>query len=336
MGTKVFINCGKGNTGDSRNLSITSKPSNGTTEVIVISDSDDDEPQVVIKEPKFSSPIEVIVLWDSDGPDVGLTEAKFLFATKMTTFVPNNVFLRGILLHYFNMKKKAAESHRILIDEERPGEPPRFEDKELEARLDKDQTQKELAKTLGVTQPAIFNHLKEVGMIRKKQDTRRRKPTANGPSQLNGLVKGDSSKLNECQKWFARFKSGNFDLGEHKKRTAALPKFEDEELEASLDEYPTQTQKELVKTLGVTQPTIFHRLKEMGMIRKVGKWVLYELKPRDVERRFFIHNKVILQHDNAWPHAVAPVKMYLEMFKWEVLPYPSYSPDIAPSDYYLF
>ncbi|UYV71145.1 hypothetical protein LAZ67_8001872 [Cordylochernes scorpioides] len=31
-----------------------------------------------------------------------------------------------------------------------------------------------------------------------------------------------------------------------------------------------------------------------------------------------------------------PVKTYIETLKWEVLPHPPYSPDIAPSDYYLF
>ena len=36
------------------------------------------------------------------------------------------------------------------------------------------------------------------------------------------------------------------------------------------------------------------------------------------------------------PHVAAPVKIYLETLKWEVLPHPSYSPDIALSDYYLF
>ncbi|UYV75645.1 TRPC1 [Cordylochernes scorpioides] len=70
-------------------------------------------------------------------------------------------------------------------------------------------------------------------------------------------------------------------------RPGAPPKFEGEYLEARLDEDPTQTQKELSKTLEVTQPAIFYHLKEIGMIRKVGKWVPYELKPRDVERRFF-------------------------------------------------
>jgi len=48
------------------------------------------------------------------------------------------------------------------------------------------------------------------------------------------------------------------------------------------------------------------------------------------------HDKIILQHDNARPHVHGSVKNYLERVNWEVLPHPPYSPDIAPSDYYLF
>ena len=117
----------------------------------------------------------------------------------MSTFVPNNVFLLGVLLHYFNMKKKVAESYRILVE--------------------------------------VYGEL-----------------------ALAELT---------YQKRFARFKSVNFDL-ENEERPGPPPKFENEELEARLDEYPSQTQEELAKTLEVTQPAICHRLKTMGMIRKVG------------------------------------------------------------------
>ena len=55
---------------------------------------------------------------------------------------------------------------------------------------------------------------------------------------------------------------------------------------------------------------------------------LKEKRPQHQER----HDKVILQHDNARPHVARPVKTYLEMLKWEVLPHPPYSPDAAPSD----
>lgn len=243
-----------------------------------------------------------------------------------------------------------------------------------------------------------------------------------------------------CREWFQRYKSGDFDV-EDKERPGPVKKFEDAELEALLDQDPCQTQQELANSLAVTQQAISHHLKALGMVQKQGNWVPYELKPRDVERRFFTselllqrqerksflhrivtgdekwihydnskqkkswgrpghaststakpsihgsklmlciwwdqlgviyyellqpgetitgasyrtqlmrlsralkakrpqyeqrHDKVILQHDNARPHVAQVVKTYLETLKWDVLPHPPYSPDIAPSDYYLF
>ncbi|KAG5324974.1 MOS1T transposase, partial [Pseudoatta argentina] len=115
----------------------------------------------------------------------------------------------------------------------------------------------------------------------------------------------------------------------------------------------------------IDESTVSKRLKGLGMIQKQGHWVPYELKPRTTastaeKKRFFAshrivtgdekpamhpekrplyaqrHDKVILLHDNARPHVAKPVKTYLETVKWEVLPHPLYSPDIAPSDFHLF
>ncbi|KAG5319240.1 MOS1T transposase, partial [Pseudoatta argentina] len=164
-----------------------------------------------------------------------------------------------------------------------------------------------------------------------------------------------------CRDWFRRFKNNDFEL-EDKERSGAPKKFQDKELEQLLDEDPSQTLSELGKILQVDESTVSKRLKGLGMIQKQGHWVPYELKPRDVERRFgtcklllqrqkrkgFLrckekrplyaqrHDKVILLHDNARPQVAKPVKTYLETLKWEVLPHPLYSPDIAPSDFHLF
>lgn len=288
----------------------------------------------------------------------------------MDNFEPKKAFLRGILLHYYFMKKSAAESHRILVE--------------------------------------VY-----------------------GEHALSETT---------CRDWFRRFKDGDFGI-EDKERSGRPAKFEDVELEVLLDEDPCQTQEELAKSLGVDQSTISRRLKAAGFIQKHGNWVPHELKPRDVERRFFTceqllqrqnrkgflhrivtgdekwihydnpkqktayvkrgqlapstskqdihgfkvmlciwwdqkgvvyyellepnetitgdryrlqlmrlsralrekrpeyeqrHNKVILLHDNARPHVAQVVKTYLETLKWDVLPHPPYSPDIAPSDYHLF
>lgn len=85
-----------------------------------------------------------------------------------------------------------------------------------------------------------------------------------------------------CQEWFQRFKNGDFDV-EDKHGGGKEKVLEDAELHALLEENSCQTQQKLAELLGVSQPAISKRLKALGMIRKQGKWVPYELRPRDVE-----------------------------------------------------
>ena len=161
----------------------------------------------------------------------------------MSNFVPEKVFLRGVLLHYFNMKKTAAVSHRILVE-----------------------------------------------------------------------VYGEHAlAVRKCQKWFSRFKSGDFGF-EDEERPGQSKNFEDKELAALLDEDCCQTQEELAEFFGDTQGAISKYLKAAEYIQNQGKWVLRELKPRDVERRFCIseillerHKKKSLLHrivtgDEKWIH----------------------------------
>ncbi|GFR86923.1 mariner transposase [Elysia marginata] len=43
----------------------------------------------------------------------------------------------------------------------------------------------------------------------------------------------------------------------------------------------------------------------------------------------------ILHHDNDWPHTSRETEEALQKRNFVVLPHPSYSPDLAPSDFYL-
>ena len=92
--------------------------------------------------------------------------------------------------------------------------------------------------------------------------------------------------------WFCRFKDGDFDVDD--RPCEGRPKnFKDAELEALLDEDRCQTQEELASELGVIRQAISKRLHALGMIQKQGTWVPYDLKPRDVERRFFPCEKLL-------------------------------------------
>lgn len=46
--------------------------------------------------------------------------------------------------------------------------------------------------------------------------------------------------------------------------------------------------------------------------------------------------KVYFLHDNARPHVAKLTRQKLMELEWEQLPHPPYSPDLAPSDYWLF
>jgi len=106
-------------------------------------------------------------------------------------------------------------------------------------------------------------------------------------------VYDDTAPTNKsCREWFQRFKDRDFSV-EDKPHSEQSKKFEDKKLEALLEEDQSQTQEELAESLRVTQQVVSVRLRAMRMIQKQGNWVLYELKPRDVERRFFTCEQLI-------------------------------------------
>ena len=69
------------------------------------------------------------------------------------------------------------------------------------------------------------------------------------------------------------------------RNTENRPKNEDVELQALLDENNSQTQKQLAEQLSISQQAVSNRLREMGNIQKVGRWVPHELNERQMERR---------------------------------------------------
>lgn len=113
----------------------------------------------------------------------------------MSNYVPTKQHLREVLLYYYNSKKSAAESHRLLLeaygkhtpnvktctnwfrrfesgdfnteDKERTGQPRKFTDQELEELLEKDPslTLEEIAQTFGVNRTTISKRLKAMGMV---------------------------------------------------------------------------------------------------------------------------------------------------------------------------
>ena len=115
----------------------------------------------------------------------------------------------------------------------------------------------------------------------------------------------------QCFEWFKKFRSGNFDVRN--------------------EERVWWDQKGVIyyKLLkpGETVNTERYRQQMMDLNQ-----ALREKRPEYQKRQ----HKVILLHANAPSHTANPVKETIEAISWEILSHAAYSPNLAPSDYYLF
>ena len=112
----------------------------------------------------------------------------------------------------------------------------------------------------------------------------------------------------QCFVWFKKFKSGIFDVRNEERETWNVIYYE---LLKPGEKVNTERYRQQMIDLN------------QGLLEKRS-----EYKKRQ--------HKVILLHDNAPSHTAKPVKETIEAFSWEILSHAAYSPDLAPSDYYLF
>ncbi|KAG5320783.1 MOS1T transposase, partial [Pseudoatta argentina] len=234
----------------------------------------------------------------------------------MSIFVSNKVYLRGILLHYFIQKKSAAEAHRILVQT--------YGDNALSDTTCRDWFRR------------FKNNDFQLEDKEKFQDKELEQLLDEDPSQtlseLGKILQVDESTVSKRLKGLGMIqKQGHW--------------------------VPYELKPRGVERRFGTCELLLQRQKRKGFLHRIvtgdEKWIHYdndttiiqsvenrgvspamhpEKRPLYAQR----HDKVILLHGNAQPHVAKPVKTYLGTLKWEVLPHPPYSPDIAPSDFHLF
>lgn len=286
----------------------------------------------------------------------------------MSNFVPGNNDLRTALIFCYHLKKTAAESHKMLVEaygehalgksqgfewfkkfksgdfdvrnEERGRPPKKFQDRELQALLDDDdaQTQQQLADQLNVTREAVSIRLKAMGKIQKIGKW--------VPHELNERQQGN--RKTTCEMLLARYKRKSFlhVTGDEKwiyfenpkrKRSWVTPG-EPSTSTARPNRYGRKT---MLCVWWDQKGMIYYELLKPGKTVNSERYrqqmidlnqALREKRPEYKKRQ----HKVILLHDNAPSHRAKTAKETIEAFSWEILSHAAYSPDLAPSDYYLF
>lgn len=288
----------------------------------------------------------------------------------MSNFVPKKGHVREVMLYHFNSKKSAAESHRMLVatyadnapsertcrywfsrfsegnfdlsDQERENRPKKFEDTELQALLDEDNTQSQemLAVQLGVSHPAISKRLHAMGKIQKigkwvphELDERQQERRRNTCEMLLARNKGKRFLhriVTSDEKWIffknpKRMKSW-VDPGEPATSSARPDRFGKKTMLCVWWDQKGIVYYELLKPGETVNAQRYHQ-----QLVKINR-ALHDKRPNYQQS----HERLIFLHDNAPAHKSTFVRNYLDALNWEVLPHPPYSPDLAPSDYHLF
>lgn len=105
--------------------------------------------------------------------------------------------------------------------------------------------------------------------------------------------------INECtvQRWFQKFRSGDFDLEDKEGRGRHFA-LDHDQLRSIVEQDPTRTTREIAVELGVNQSTVVRHLEAIGKVKKLSKWVPHQLNDHQKNRRFEICSMLVTRNKN--------------------------------------
>ncbi|GFX95435.1 histone-lysine N-methyltransferase SETMAR [Trichonephila clavipes] len=99
------------------------------------------------------------------------------------------------------------------------------------------------------------------------------------------------------QNWFAKFRSGNFDV-EDAPRSGRPVEADKDTIKALVDGDRRITTREIGLRLNLSNSTVYDHLKGLGLSSKLGVWVPLVLTERNLCRRIDVCDSLLKRHEN--------------------------------------
>ncbi|PIC39523.1 hypothetical protein B9Z55_011179 [Caenorhabditis nigoni] len=262
-----------------------------------------------------------------------------------TTMKDSETFLKNVYNthapHYNTIRNwfHRFEKDDFSLDEkDRSGRPRELDLDKLKHALQSDpfQSSRELAVTFGVHHSTVLEGLKSLGM---RKLFGRFIPHHLTQANLDRRVDDSITllTLHAGDRWLDRLITGDEKwvfYDNHHRKSQWVGEGESPQDVPKPDLHPKKVM--LSVWWGVDGPIYWELLPEGKTI--TGDLYTTQLRnlKKAVDRSALKDKKVYYQHDNARPHVSKQVKQELMGYGWNVLPHPPYSPDLAPSDYWLF
>ena len=94
----------------------------------------------------------------------------------------------------------------------------------------------------------------------------------------------DVLTVRQCQNWFAKFRSGNFDV-EDVSRSGRPVEADKDTIKALVDANRRITTREIGERLNLSNSTVYDHLKGLGLTSKLDIWVHFHKKKNEITFR---------------------------------------------------
>ncbi|GFV28432.1 histone-lysine N-methyltransferase SETMAR [Trichonephila clavipes] len=103
--------------------------------------------------------------------------------------------------------------------------------------------------------------------------------------------------VRQCQDWFAKFQSGNFDV-EDAPRSGRPVEADKDAIKALVDANRRITTREFGLRSNLSNSTVYDHLKGLGLSSKLDVWVPHVLTERNLCRRIDVCDSLLKRHEN--------------------------------------
>ena len=101
----------------------------------------------------------------------------------------------------------------------------------------------------------------------------------------------------QCQRWFQKFRDGDFDIHDAP-RSGRPTEVDSDELKALVGANPHYTTREIAETLKIHHSTVHDHLKKLGYVSKLDRWVPHELREVHLTARVDICDMLLKREEN--------------------------------------
>lgn len=126
---------------------------------------------------------------------------------------------------------------------------------------------------------------------------RKGKNAVQARKKLSDVYGEDVLTERQCQNWFAKFRSGNFDV-EDAPRSGRPVKADEDTIKALIDANRRITTREIAERLNLSNSTVHDHLKRLGLISKLDIWVPHVLTERNLCVRVDVCDLLLKRQEN--------------------------------------